>query len=200
MNFVPKGYIVRPSTYGGKWVAQTPRGVATQHDSQAEAVRYTQYHSAKKKRGQDVRKNTYPGAHRDAYVKPKPIEGEKLPALYKLNHLVMMNGVKRFPQFPLQIIPYDNQEIAFLFWGTRNYNSYIAFTQSTMTTRFARVSAINYTICVNGKGYVFKHHFKQPVHLTRAGIRGRSRIMKPHGQLEGLPKLPSDWQYFQFVG
>lgn len=33
-------YGVRKSHFGDKWVAESPRGISTQHDSKEEAVKY----------------------------------------------------------------------------------------------------------------------------------------------------------------
>lgn len=33
-------YTVRPSRFGEKWIAESPRGISTQHDSKEKAVTY----------------------------------------------------------------------------------------------------------------------------------------------------------------
>ena len=101
------------------------------------------------------------------------------------------------PVFPLQVIPANSSDILFKFWGTANYDRHDAF---SVDWGFP-ILAIKYEILYDGKVYTFEHPFKCRVIFTQHGIRGDRVIMKPYGNdLEGLPKLPGDWQYFQFIG
>lgn len=134
-------------------------------------------------------------------------EKECLPPMYKLCYLgctVPGIGSKEVrPQFPLQVIPANSSDIHFKFWGSSNYDRHDAWSHRVnLGTGYEyHIHCIEYEILYAGECHRLKHDFKCKVCFTQHGIRGDKVIMKPWGgDLEGLPKLPGDWQYFQFVG
>lgn len=132
-------------------------------------------------------------------------ESEMDPPLYKINFLtVRQTGsgalVHHKPAFPLQILPRDDMDVDFRFWGSARYDVHEAFPAFPSDPVGYIIWVINYSICVEGHYYCFEHGFDCRVKLSLTGMRGiNCKIMKPYGQLEGLPVLPHDWQYFQFI-
>lgn len=129
---------------------------------------------------------------------------QSAPPLYRLNYLdcIYAGGQpkRKYPAFPIQILPSEDSTVAFRFWSSGKYDVHFAFPGVALNGEKHYVIGVNYQIIYDKTAHHLVHRFERAkVCLALDGLHATKVIMKSYRELDDFPKLPADWTYFQFV-
>ncbi len=126
---------------------------------------------------------------------------ECLPPVYIVNYLVTHDEQVIRPKFPVQFVP-SLTVCELRYWGVSCHIGPPEFVGPTgRSTEPVMINDISYCILVYCSG---ECHFNSYLHSMTKGCASfhKSHLMgemKSYREIDGMPPLPFDWLYYQFV-